>query len=84
MATEINVGDEIPIFGQQVRGCYQHGERMDPHFAIPGVYLVERIDGQSVWMRKLAPRGDWFNCGLRDLLAFVGINREYVAKGLNP
>lgn len=80
----IFVGCSIPVFGQQLRGCYiSDGERY-PHYAVPGWYIVEAIQGRTVVIRRDKPGSDPFECS-RDMIdAVLGASLESVANGLNP
>jgi hypothetical protein len=78
-------GDQIPVFGTQLKGCYirDNGDRM-PHFAVPGWYRILHVEGKGVWIKKDGENTDPFEFYADYLLAVLEANLEYVAKGLNP
>ena len=84
MDTELRVGMKIPVFGQQLSGHYIRNEdgRCEPHFAVPGWYVIEEIKGPVIVIRKgnydrFVTHEDFIN-------AVLFINLECVAGGMNP
>lgn len=78
-------GDSIPVFGQQLTGHYRRADGLrECHFAVPGWYRIEAIDGNTVRLRKDMPNADPFFCGASHIRFVLGANLEYVAKGLQP
>jgi hypothetical protein len=80
---DLSVGMEIPVYGQQIKGCYveQNGNRYS-HYAIPGWYRITAIEGQSVTLQRVTM--DPFITHQDSVLAVLSPNLQMAAQGLNP
>ncbi len=76
-------GDVIPVFGSQLQGFYVRPDgRRDPHFAVHGWYSILKVEGNSVWIKKLYHEtADVFHCGTFWIPSTVGANMEMMDKG---
>lgn len=75
-------GDEFPVFGQQIKGCYISNGVREAHFAVPGWYRIVSVYGNSATIRK--EHGDEFSCSVRDIRFVLEPNLECVEKGTKP
>lgn len=77
MMPTLLTGDELTIHSCQLRGCYRHPEGWCPHFAVPGRYIVERIDPavktRIVYLRRIDIENETlFRCTEYDIAAIFG------------
>lgn len=89
MNDELKVGMNIPVYGQQIRGCYleENGQRYS-HFAVPGWYQIASIDGAMIVLQTIPVDGkriQKFECGADAVKAVLFANIEhYTTTGIEP
>lgn len=76
--------DRIPVFGQQLNGVYIKGVARYSHFAVPGWYWIESVEGETIRMRSDRIGSDLFETSCYQLCAVLAANLECVEYGLVP
>lgn len=75
----------LPVYGGQLRGFYIHNGKRESHFAVPGWYVIEDVNGGEFIIRKpFVENADPFVFGAQQLLFCLDPNLDYAIEGLSP